>query len=156
MRIKARLGPYSPSREEVIREALKLADVQPDEVVLDLGCGDGRIPIMAVKEFGAIGIGVEADPKRIAECQDNAKGVDGVTFIYGDVFNADISKADVVTMYLSLSGNAALRPKLERQLKKGARVVALGFPIPDMSATKKVNTSSIGSPSNLYLYKKWR
>ncbi|MCS7314338.1 MAG: class I SAM-dependent methyltransferase [Bryobacterales bacterium] len=118
---------YEPSPPEVVRAMLELAEVTPRDVVYDLGCGDGRIVIAAAKEFGARGVGIDIDPARIAESEQNARraGVSGrVRFRNEDLFEADIREATVVTLYLWPWVNLKLRPKLLRELKPGTRVVS--------------------------------
>jgi len=123
--------PYVPTPQEVVREMLRVAQVGKDDVVYDLGCGDGRIVITAVKDFGAKrGVGVDIDPERIRESNENARkaGVtDRVKFLQQDLFETDIRDATVVTLYLLPSINLRLRPKLFRELRPGARVVSHDF-----------------------------
>lgn len=113
--------PYVPTPHEVVREMLKVTQVGKDDVVYDLGCGDGRIVIAAVKDFGAKrGVGVDIDPERIRESNENARkaGVtDRVKFLQQDLFETDIREATVVTLYLLPSINIRLRPKLFRELR---------------------------------------
>ena len=111
--IKQSLAPYVPTPEDVVERMLRLAQTTRDDVVFDLGSGDGRIPIAAAKRFGARGVGVDIDPRRIEESRANAKaaGVEHlVEFRLGDALKADVSTATVVTLYMLGSGNAALRP----------------------------------------------
>jgi ubiquinone/menaquinone biosynthesis C-methylase UbiE len=125
--------PYVPTREQVVEEMLRMADVKPDDVVHDLGCGDGRIVVMAAAKFGARGVGV-IDPKRIEEARANAAkaGVsDRAEFRLGDLFKADIGAATVVTLYLLPEINVRLKPKLLRELKPGTRVVSHDFTMGD-------------------------
>ena len=121
----------------IVNTMLTLAGVMRDDVVYDLGCGDGRIVIAAAKEFGARRLGVDLDPQRIRDAQANAvrAGVaDRVTFRIQDIFGADIQSATVVTLFLSPELNARLRPKLTSQLTSGtgscptATVSATGCP----------------------------
>ncbi|TCP08668.1 SAM-dependent methyltransferase [Caldimonas thermodepolymerans] len=122
--------PYVPTPQPVVDRMLQLARVGPDDVVYDLGCGDGRVVITAAKAYGARGVGIDIDPQRIAEARANAKraGVtDKVEFRIGDLFEADFSEATVVTLYLLPSINQRLRPQLWRQLRVGARVVSHDF-----------------------------
>src|SRR5260370_32546064 len=112
---------------EIVNAMLTLANVTRDDVVYDLGSGDGRIVIAAAREFGARGVGVDLDPQRIREAQANAAraGVaDRVTFRVQDIFDTEIQPATVVTLFLSPELNARLRPKLTRQLKPGTRIVS--------------------------------
>ena len=124
------LAPYVPTPDDVVIRMLELAGVKASDVVYDLGCGDGRIPIAAAKRFGARGVGIDIDPGRIEESRANAKaaGVESlVEFRVGDVLQADVSPATVVTLYLLTSSNLKLRPILERQLRPGARIVSHAF-----------------------------
>jgi ubiquinone/menaquinone biosynthesis C-methylase UbiE len=126
--------PYVPTKQEVVEEMLRMADVKPGDVVYDLGCGDGRIVITAVQKFGARGVGVDIDPRRIAEANENARraGVENqVTFRIGDLFETDIREATVVTLYLLPEVNLRLKPKLQRDLKPGTRVVSHDFSMGD-------------------------
>ncbi len=127
--------PYVPTPHEVVREMLRVAQVSKDDVVYDLGCGDGRIVIAAVKDFGAKrGVGVDIDPERIRESNENARkaGVtDRVKFLQQDLFETDVSEATVVTLYLLPSINIRLRPKLFRELRPGSRVVSHDFDMCD-------------------------
>jgi SAM-dependent methyltransferase len=118
----------------IVNAMLTLASVTRDDVVYDLGCGDGCIVIAAAKEFGARGVGVDLDPQRIREAQANAvrAGVaDRVTFRVQDLFDTDIQSATVVTLFLSPELNARLRPKLTSQLKPGSRIVSHRYGIGD-------------------------
>ena len=126
--------PYVPTTPEVVSQMLKLAAVKKDDVLYDLGCGDGRIVITAVQKYGASGVGIDIDPQRIKEANENARqaGVtDKVKFIQGDLFDADLSKATVVTLYLLPDVNMRLRPKLLSELKPGTRVVSHNYHMGD-------------------------
>jgi precorrin-6B methylase 2 len=121
---------YVPTPEDVVKAMLDVAKVTKDDVVYDLGCGDGRIVITAAKEYGARGVGIDIDPQRISEARENAKvaGVtDRVQFIQGDLFEQDLRPATVVTLYLLESLNLKLKPKLMAELKPGTRVVSHAF-----------------------------
>ena len=137
--------PYVPTPVEVVMEMLKMANVGKNDVLYDLGCGDGRIVITAAKEFGCRGVGIDIDPQRIRESQSNAieAGVsDKVKFIEKDLFEAKISDATVVTLYLLSEVNLRLRPKLLRELNPGTRVVSHEFTMGewDPDATTSVKT----------------
>jgi ribosomal protein L11 methylase PrmA len=111
---------------------LQLAGVTRDDVVYDLGSGDGRIVIIAAQKYGARGVGVEIDPKLVELARQNARDgavADRVSFIQGDLFTADISPATVVTLYLSGSINKRLEPKLKAELRPGSRIVSHQFRI---------------------------
>ena len=124
---------FEPSPPEVVEAMLALGKVGPGDVVFDLGCGDGRIVIAAARR-GARGVCVDIDPRRIAEANENARraGVEKqVTFRVGDLFEADIREATVVTLYLLPEVNLRLKPKLLRDLKPGTRVVSHDFSMGD-------------------------
>jgi SAM-dependent methyltransferase len=151
------LAPYVPTPPEVVDRMLQLAQVSKNDVVYDLGCGDGRIPIAAAKRFGARGVGVDIDPQRIAEAQANAKR-EGVThlvqFHLQDALKTDVSEATVVTLYLLSASNLKLRPILTKQLKPGARIVAHAFSMGDWQPDKvDTFTDTSGTTRTLYLWK---
>lgn len=152
------LAPYVPTPEDVVDRMLALAEVTKDDVVIDLGCGDGRIPVRAAAKFGARGVGVDIDPVRIAESRANAKaaGVEHLTeFRVEDALTTDVSKASVVTLYLFSSANQQLRPRLQQQLRPGARVVSHAFSMgPDWPADKVDTFTSLrGDSVTLYLWR---
>lgn len=133
--------PYVPTPENVVLEMLKLGGVKRGDVLFDLGCGDGRIVITAAQKFGARGVGIDINPERIKEAQENARkaGVtDKVEFRLQDLFEADISKATVVTLYLLPDINLKLRPKLWKDLKPGTRIVSHSFDMGDWKPEKEV------------------
>ena len=132
---------FVPSPEEVVEAMLRLAEVKPDDIVYDLGSGDGRIPIAAARRFGARGVGIDLDPKLVALASRTAQeaGVaDRVKFIEADIFEADISNATVVTLYLLTSINERLRPKLLKELRPGTRVVSHQFRMGDWEPEREV------------------
>ncbi|HYC41984.1 MAG TPA: class I SAM-dependent methyltransferase [Noviherbaspirillum sp.] len=119
--------PYDPSPPDVVERMLALAAVGRDDLLYDLGSGDGRIVITAAQKYGVRGVGIDLDPRRVEEAKANAKraGVEGrVTFRVGDMYTADFSDATVVTLFLWPHVNRKLRPILWRQLKVGTRVVS--------------------------------
>ena len=123
---------YTPTRQAVADAMLQLAGTGPGDVVVDLGSGDGRIVILAAQKYGARGIGVELDRALVETSRNSARdgGVAArVSFVEGDLFEADLSTATVVMLYLSPSVNLDLEPKLKRELKRGARIVSHQFPI---------------------------
>lgn len=152
------LAPYVPTPEDVVARMLILAGTTRDDIVYDLGCGDGRIPIAAAKTFGARGVGIDIDPRRIQESRQNAAaaGVEHlVEFRLGDALAADVSPATVVTLYMLGSGNAALRPLLTRQLRPGARIVSHAFSMGPTWPADKVDqfVSARGDEVTLYLWR---
>lgn len=143
--------PYVPTRQEVVNGMLKLANVKKNDVIYDLGCGDGRIVITAAKNYGATGTGVDIDPQRIKEAKENAKAAgvtDKVKFVQGNLFEMDFSDATVVTLYLLPSVNMKLRPMLLEQLKPGTRIVSHAF---DMGDWKPEKTETVDG-STLYFW----
>ncbi len=144
--------PYVPTTEPAVEAMLDLAKVTKNDVVYDLGCGDGRIVITAAKKFGARGVGVDINPERIAEARENAKrnGVEHlVRFIEGDLFEADIREASVVTLFLLSSVNLKLRPKLLSDLKPGTRIVSNTFDMGDWKPDKEFTLDDNGEDSYL-------
>jgi SAM-dependent methyltransferase len=132
--------PYVPTENTVVDGMLKLAGVKSTDVVYDLGCGDGRIVVRAAKNYGARGVGVDINPVRVQEARENAKrnGVENlVRFEEGDLFDADIHDATVVTLYLLPNVNVRLRPKLLKDLKPGTRVVSHSFDMGDWKPEKE-------------------
>jgi SAM-dependent methyltransferase len=125
---------FVPTPNEVVDMMLKMAGVTRKDTVYDLGCGDGRIVIAAAQKFGAHGVGIDIDPERVAEATENVRKA-GVTklvkIIRGDLFEADISEATVVTLYLLTELNRKVRPKLLRDLRPGTRVVSHAFSMGD-------------------------
>jgi SAM-dependent methyltransferase len=125
---------FAPTRYVVADAMLKLARVMTNDIVYDLGSGDGRIVILAAQKYGARGVGVELEPRLLEISRQVAREgevADRTTFIEGDLFTADISEATVVTLYLSTGVNRQLEPKLRRELRPGTRIVSHQFPIGD-------------------------
>jgi SAM-dependent methyltransferase len=121
---------YVATPQEVVDRMLVMATIRPLDVVYDLGCGDGRMVITAAKKYGVRGVGVDLDPKRIREARANARaaGVEKlVTFKVGDMFETDVTEANVVLLYLLPELNRRLKPKFFEQLRPGARVVSHDF-----------------------------
>lgn len=126
--------PYVPTPEAVVRRMLELGQVGSDDVIYDLGSGDGRIVITAAQQYGARGVGIDIDPQRIQEANANAQkaGVtDRVKFRQQDLLQADFSEATVVTLYLLPEVNLRLRPQLLNQLRPGTRIVSHAFDMGD-------------------------
>ena len=141
---------FVPTPQEVVDAMLKVAKVTKDDIIYDLGSGDGRIPVTAAKVYGARAIGIDIDPERIAEANANAKAegvTDKVTFLNQDLFTTDISEATVVTLYLLPSLNVKLRPKLMKELKPGTRIVSHAF---DMGDWKPEQTLEVDNRTVYY------
>jgi hypothetical protein len=135
---------YVPTPQPVVDEMLRVAGVAKDDVVYDLGSGDGRIVISAAKQYGARGVGVEIDPKLVRLARENARreGVSGlVAFRAEDMFRTDLSKATVVTLYLLEDLNIKLRPKLLRELAPGSRIVSHSFRMGDWEPERTVEVA---------------
>jgi ribosomal protein L11 methylase PrmA len=130
---------FVPTPQQVVDEMLKVANVRKGDVLYDLGSGDGRIVVTAAKRFGVRGVGIDIDPQRIAEANENAKK-EGVTqlvsFRNTDLFTTDISEATVVTLYLLPRLNVKLRPKLFAELKNGTRIVSHAFDMAEWEPEK--------------------
>ncbi|KAM3094519.1 SAM-dependent methyltransferase [Phormidesmis sp. 146-35] len=137
--------PYVPTPTAVVEEMLKLAKVGKNDVLYDLGSGDGRIVVTAAQKFGTKGVGVDIDPERVKEANENARkaGVtDRVEFRQQDLFKTDLRNATVVTLYLLPRINLQLRPKLFKELKPGTRIVSHAFDMGDWKPEKVVEVGS--------------
>jgi SAM-dependent methyltransferase len=152
-----KLAPYVQTPQDVVERMLQIAQVGRNDVVYDLGCGDGRLVITAAKKYGARGVGVDFDLNRVKESQANAEksGVEAlVEFKQQDALTVDVSPATVVTLYLLTSSNLKLRPILTRALRPGARIVSHQFGMgdwrPEMQETL---TEPDGSLHILYLWR---
>ena len=134
-------APYLPTPPEIVRRMLKIARVGPGDVVYDLGCGDGRILIMAVKEFGAdrgVGFEIRENLCTVALAEIERQGLQSrVKLVNRDLFDADLNEATVITLYLDESTNQRLKPKLERTARIGTRIVSYAYKIKGWKAAKK-------------------
>jgi len=147
--------PWVPTRDELLDFVMKLARVKPDDIFYDLGCGDGRVVIRAVKEGAQRGVCVEINPVLIERARENAKSanvIDRIVFLNEDFFRVPISDATVVYMYLLTSVNRALRPKLESELRNGTRIVTLDFEIPGWKPVQVVEIALPTRIAKLFLY----
>ncbi len=140
--------PYVPTPQPVVDRMLEMAAVTKDDVVYDLGCGDGRMVVTAAKKYGAKGVGVDIDPQRIKESNENAKSAgvtDKVKFSIKDLFTMDFAEADVLTMYLLPDVNLRLRPKILSDMKPGSCIVSHSFDMDDWKhdETDEVDSSTI-------------
>jgi SAM-dependent methyltransferase len=146
---------YVATPEQVGIEMLKLAGVRKDDVVYDLGSGDGRLVIAAAREFGARGVGVEIDAKLVQDSRENAlkAGVsDRAEFLWQDIFQTDIASATVVALYLRQDVNLKLRPKLLRELRPGTRVVSHDFDMADWRPDRTVRVKGPTREHVIYLW----
>ena len=147
--------PYVPTHERIVAEMLKMADVKSNDVLYDLGCGDGRIPITAAQRFGTRGVGYDLDPERVSEARENAKraGVtDKVRFEQQDIFTAKIADATVITMYLLPDVNLRLRPKLLAELRPGTRIVSHNYDLGDWQPLQRKEMDVTGINHTLFLW----
>ncbi len=144
--------PYEPTSEEIIGIMLEMSEVGKDDMVYDLGCGDGRIVIAAAQKTGARGVGVDLDPQRIKESRENARQAhvhDQVKFLQKDLFETQISRATVVMLYLYPEVNLRLRPKLFHELKPGTRVVSHSH---DMGTWEPDQTRNASNGHRIYFW----
>ncbi len=154
-----KLAPYYPTPESIVEKMLTLGGARKGEKVFDLGSGDGRIVIMAADRFGMNAVGVEFDKDLHAQSSEKIRRMgltDRARIIHGDLLQQDYTSADLITVYLLPVSNEKLRPILEKQLKKGARVVAHDFEVggwrPDK--TEVVEDDGEGRSHTLFLYKR--
>jgi len=135
---------FVPTPQEVVEDMLRLADVKKGDVLYDLGSGDGRIAITAAKKYGVKATGIDIDPYRIKEANDNAKKA-GVTslveFREEDLFKANFKDATIITLYLLPDLNLKLRPRLWAELKPGTRIVSHQFDMGDWQPDKKLESN---------------
>ena len=155
------IAPYVASPLPVVRQMLVLSELKPEELVYDLGCGDGRVLIMAAQEFGARAVGVELREDLVKKAHEKLfeLGLDSkVKIIQSDLFKVDLRQADVVTLYLTTSANEKVKPKLESELKHGARVVSHDYEVLGWKPSKIdkfCENPRLGYPSHtLYVYRR--
>lgn len=149
-------APFVATPPDVVDRMLALAGVTSNDVVYDLGCGDGRIVIAAALKFGARGVGVDIDPELVARAQAEARAAgvaDRATFAVQDAMTVDVTPATVVTLYLLAASNVKLRPMLTKQLRPGARIVSHNYPIGDWEP-ERVDTfkDARGTTRTLFLW----
>jgi len=155
------VAPYYPTPIPVVRLMLETAEIEPGEVVYDLGSGDGRVVILAARDHQAKAVGYELDPKLVESSRrqiDKMELSDQARIVPGDLYAADVENADVVTVYLLPRALGKLRPLLEKKMKSGSRVVSHDFPIPGWEADETLTydeTNEVdGLPHTVYLYKR--
>jgi precorrin-6B methylase 2 len=145
---------YVPTPKDIVRRMLQLASLRRGETLFDLGAGDGRIIIEAVRRFGARAVGVEIDPERISRIRERLNATKTqAELIEANLFHVNLSSADVIAIYLSDSANAKLAPKLKAELKPGARVVSLDYMLPGWMLEREVEVNTSGITRKLYLYR---
>ncbi len=150
-----RLAPFVASPQNVVEKMLELAKLKPGETLYDLGSGDGRVLITAAQRFGAKAVGIEISPREVKASTDRIKvlKLEGkATVIEGDLLTADLSQADVVTLYLTTRSNDELRPNLEKYLKAGARVVSHDYPIRGWVPSSEEKVEAHKRAHHLYVY----
>lgn len=150
------LAPFVASPPNVIDAMLQAAELKKDEILFDLGCGDGRIIIEAAQKFGARAIGVEINEGRYKQCLRKIQEThleSKVKVVHGDLLDLDLTSADVVTLYLLTSANEKVKPNLERDLRTGARVVSHDFPISGWTPSKVININDTWSKHTIYIYR---
>ena len=154
------VAPFVPSPVQVIRQMLVLAELRAGEIFFDLGAGDGRTVVMAAKEYGARAVGVELreDLAKKALSIIYEQGLqDRITIVNGDMFNVDLTSADVIFLYLTTSANEKVKPKLENELRHGTRIISHDYEIVGWKPVKVLNfceNETLGFPSHaIYLYR---
>ena len=150
------MAPYVPTPPEVVERMLEIAAVNSNDTVYDLGSGDGRIIIAAARKFGARAVGVELDEELAKQTEGRVRELnihDRVRVVQGNLLEVDLSPASVVTVYLLTSSNMKLRPRLERSLKPGSRVVSHDFQIMGWTPVKTESFEGAGRTHTIYLYR---
>ena len=155
----AKLAPYYPTPETIVVKMLELGGLKPGEKMFDLGSGDGRIVIAAAQKFHAAAVGVELDKDLCRQSLERIRKLGlkkNAKIVEGDIFKQDYSSADLVTVYLLPNSNDKVQPLLERQLKKGARVVAHDFEFRGWTPARveDIEDDGEGRSHTLFLYKR--
>ena len=149
------LAPFVPTPERVVEQMLEAAAVTKDDVVYDLGSGDGRILIAAAGQFQAKAVGIEINPTLVAETRQRVAelGLDKlITVQQAHLLEADLSPATVVTVYLLSSSNEQLKPKFEKEINPGSRVISHDFQFRDWKPTKTIEAEGESRPHRIYVY----
>lgn len=149
------LAPYVPSPQPIVERMLDAAALKPGETLFDLGCGDGRILITAARKFRAKAVGVELSDRLVSQAKDAIRGgklEDMASVIHGNLLEVDLSSADVVTLYLLTESNAKLKPRLEKFLKPGARVVSHDFEIKGWKPVRVEEVAAHRRAHKIYVY----
>lgn len=153
--VSKRMAPYVPSPQEIIDRMLEIAQVKPLDTVIDVGCGDGRVLVTAVQKFKAKAIGIEIEQKIAAQATETLHKLglqNKARVVRADVFDVDLSQADVVTLYLTTSFNEKLRPKFEQSLKPGTRVVSHDYGIRGWNPVEVEEVFVHGRRHRIFLY----
>lgn len=150
------LAPYVASPQTVVDKMLEAAELKPGETLFDLGCGDGRIPITAARDFKTKGVCVEIADELVKAARQNVKklGLDGiVTVVHGNLLQVDLKPADVVTLYLLTDSNEKLKPALEKSLKPGSRVVSHDFRVRGWKPNRIETVDVAGRTHTIFVYR---
>ena len=158
---QGKIAPYYPTPIPVAMDMLEAADLQPDELVVDLGSGDGRLVILAARNFGARAVGVELDSALVESSRRQIGEMelgDKASIVQQDLFTYDFSDADVITVYLLPRALGMLRPLLEKNAKEGVRVISHDFPIDGWEPDERVASEDVndidGLPHTIYVYRR--
>ncbi len=154
-----KLAPYYPTPETIVQKMLQLGGLKAGEKMFDLGSGDGRIVIMAAEKFHANAVGIELDKELYRESSDKIQSLrlqKTARIVNGDILQQDYSSADLITVYLLPMSNDKVRPILDKQLKKGTRIVAHDFEFKDWKPEKveSIEDDGEGRSHTLYLYRR--
>jgi len=155
LKTKNMMAPYVSSPLNVVDKMLAAASLRPGETLYDLGCGDGRVVVAAAQKFKARAIGVEISERRVKEANENIKraGVENLaSIVHADLMNVNLAPANVVTIYLLRDSNDILRPKLEKSLRAGTRVISHDYEIRGWKPTSVEHADSNRRGHNIYVY----
>lgn len=150
------LAPTVPSPHVAIQRMLEMANLKPTDTLYDLGCGDGRILIAAAEQYHVKAVGVEISERMARKAAEKVKKAglqNEISIVHGNFLYTDLSRANVVTLYLATSANASLKPTLERSLRPKSRVISYDYPIPGWRAINTSETTgATGDTHVIYLY----
>ena len=150
------LAPFVPSPYQIVSKMLELAKIKPGEKVYDLGSGDGRVVIFAVQKYDAKAVGIELSPRLVKSSQEEIQRLgltDRASIVHGDVFEAELGDADVVILYLMRDSNNTLKPKLEKALKPGARVISHDYEIEGWKPQHEERVDAYRRSHKIYVYR---
>jgi protein-L-isoaspartate O-methyltransferase len=150
------LAPYVPSPHQIVERMLDLAKIKPGEKVYDLGSGDGRVVIAAAQKYDAKAVGIELSSRLVKSSQEEIKRLglsEKASIVHGDVFDAELGDADVVILYLMRDSNNTLKPKLEKALKPGARVISHDYEIEGWKAQQEEKVDAYRRNHKIYVYR---
>jgi tRNA A58 N-methylase Trm61 len=150
------LAPYVSSPHQIVERMLELARIKPGEKVYDLGSGDGRVVIAAAQKYDAKAVGIELSSRLVKSSQEEIKRLglaEKASILHGDVFDADFSEADVVILYLMRDSNNTLKPRLEKSLKPGARVISHDYEIAGWKPQQEETVEAFRRGHKIYVYR---